>query len=111
MYVRPRQIFEYFLVMERVIRVSDAGRTVTEFRATGAQVLGAVGTAKVEEVEKWRALKHEITHTIVQHRGGAVAKVGDVLVKGNQKFIIEGVGNPAGLGEFFVYYVKERADL
>ena len=111
MYLKPRQVFEYFLVAERVIRVSDAGRTVTEFKATGEQVLGAVGTAKVEEVEKWHALKHEITHVIVQHRGGIVAKVGDMLVKGNQKFLVEGIGDPAGLGEFVVYYVKERFDI
>ena len=111
MYLRPRQIFEKFLVTEKITRLNDIGRSVTEFKPTGEVLFGVVSSAEPHEVEKWRALKHEITHVVIQHLGHVKAKVGDCLIKGEKKFLVQAVDDPAGLGQFTIYYCEERFDL
>lgn len=111
MYLRPRTIMEKFLVEEKRTRIADNGRQTIEFVPTGEMILGVISIVEPHEVEKWKATKHDVTHSIVQHLGHIKAKVGDRLVKGDKIYIVQAIDEPVGIGQFFVYYVNERADL
>lgn len=111
MYLRPRQVFEKFLVTEKNTRLNEIGRCVTEFKSTGEMILGVVSSAEPKEVERWKALSHTVTHVVIQHLGRVKAKVGDCLINGAKKFFVQAVDDPAGLGQFTIYYCEERFDL
>ncbi len=111
MYLRPRQIFEKFLIAKKKTRIDEVGRQRIEFTATGEEILGVVSTAEPKEIEKWSSLKHEITHEIIQRLGAVKANVGDVLIKEDKHYLVQAVDNPAGLGQWYIYYCLERADL
>ena len=111
MYLRPRSIFEKLIVEEKLTRVASNGRVEVEFKATSAEIFGVIASAEPHEREKFKSLKHEITHTVIQKLGHVKAKVGDRLVKEDKKYLVKSVDNPAGLGQFYIYYVEERNDL
>lgn len=111
MYLRPRQVFEKFLVTTKITRINDIGRSVTEFKPKGEILFGVVSSAEPKEVERWKALSHTVTHVVIQHLGHIKAQVGDCLISGEKKFLVQAVDNPAGLGQFTIYYCEERFDL
>ena len=111
MYLRPRSIFEKFLVSEKISRLDERGREVVEFKPTGEEIFCVVSKADSNEREKLKSLKHEVSHVLVQRYGRAQAKVGDLLICGTRNFIVEAVDNPAALGFWFLYYCTERFDL
>ena len=78
---------------------------------TNAELFGVISTVEPHEVEKWSGLKHTITHKIVQHLGAARAQIGDKLITADKIFFVEAVDDISGLGQFFVYFVSERADV
>ena len=86
MYLRPRQIFEKFLVTAKITRLNDSGRSVVEFKPTGEVLFGVVSSAEPKEVERWKTLSHTVTHVIIQHLGRVKAKVGDCLIKGEKNY-------------------------
>ena len=109
-YLKPRQIFEKFLVEEKRTRLDEIGNSRVEFVASG-ELFGVISTVEPHEVEKWHGLKHTVTHKIVQHLGASRAQVGDKLIKADKIFFVEAVDDISGLGQFFVYFVSERADV
>ena len=111
MYLRPRSLFEKLLVEEKLTRVASNGRVEIEYKATGAEIFGVIASAEPHEIEKWKSLKHEVTHVIIQHLGHIRAQIGDRLVKEDKKYLIKGVDNPAGIGQFYTYFVEERNDI
>ena len=111
MYLRPRQIFEKFLVEEKINRLDARGRQAVEFKATGEEIFCVVTKAEAKEIEKLKSLKHEISHVLVQRYGRFKAKVGDLLIGGSRRFLVEALDNPAGVGFWQVYFCKERCDL
>ena len=111
MYLHPRSVFEKFLIAEKITRLDEMGRSLVELKDTGKILLGVVSTSTPYEREKFKGLKHEVTHTIVQKLGDVRAMVGDLLIKGEKKFLVQAIENPAGLGQYFIYYVNERFDL
>lgn len=102
---------ERLQISERRVRLSDLGRQEVSFELTGGEVIGVVASATPYEREKLKSLKHEVTHVVIQRLGSAKAKVGDRLIKGEKIFYVEAVENPAGLGQWFIYYCNERCDL
>lgn len=110
MYLRPRSIFERFHVAEKLTRVNEQGRNVVEYRDTERLLFGVLSTTTAYEREKFQSMKHEASHYIVQ-RGEPRAKIGDLLVNGTRRFLIQSVENPCGLNEWTTYLVNERADL
>lgn len=111
MYLRPRQIFEKLQVAEKVTRLDDRGRSAIEFKPTGEEILGVVSSAEPREIERWKSLSHEISHVVIQHLGRIKAKVGDMLIKADKKFLVQAIDDPAGLGQFYILYCLERFDL
>lgn len=111
MYLRPRMIFEKLVVAEKVSRIDDRRRQVVEFKPTGDVIFAVVSSAEPKEIERWKSLSHEVTHEVLQHRGRIKANVGDMLIKADKKFLVQAVDNPAGLGEWTIYYCQERFDI
>lgn len=111
MYLHPRSVLEKFLVAEKITRLDEIGNSRIEYKDTGNILFGVVSTSTPYEREKFKGLKHEVTHTIIQPLGEARAMVGDLLIKNEKKFLVQAVENPAGLGQFWIYYVNERHDL
>ena len=110
MYLRPRSIYEKFLIEEKRTRIDPNGRQVTEFKPTGEEILGVVSTAEPADREKFKGLKHEVDSVIIQKLGRTKAKVGDRLIKGSKIYYVEAIDNPAGLGQFYLYWCSERFD-
>ena len=111
MYLRPRTLAEKFLVEEKITRLDDRGRPAVEFKPTGEIIFGVISMATPTEVEKYKAVHHEISHVIVQRGGRPKAKVGDLLVKVDKKYLVQSVEDIAGMGQWINYFVNMRADL
>lgn len=110
-YLRPRSIFEKFLIAEKITRLDEIGRSTVEYKDTGKILFGVISASTPYEREKFKGLKHEVSHTIVVKLGEIRALVGDVLIQGTRKFLIQAVENPANLGQYYIYFVNERFDL
>lgn len=110
MYLRPRSIYEKLLIEEKRTRIDPSGRQVVEFKPTGEEILGVVSTAEPADREKFKGMKREVSHVIIQHLSRLKAKVGDRLVKGDKIYYVEATDEPAGLGQFYLYWVSERYD-
>lgn len=111
MYLRPRGIFEKFCVAERKTHLDEIGRTRVEFEETDRILFGVISTVSQYEREKWSGLKREVTHQIIQKLGERRVQIGDMLIKGDRKYLVQAAENPGGIGQFLVYYVNERFDI
>ena len=111
MYLRPRQIFERFLVEEKIDRLDARGGQCSEYKPTGEAVFCVVTRADPTEIEKMKSLHHDVSHVLVQRGGRAKAKVGDRLIGGERKFLVQAVDNPGGIGQWYAYFCNERFDL
>lgn len=110
MYLRPRQLFDKFLVYERQDRVDEFGRVTADFVAGGI-IFGAVTSLNPSETEKFHALKHNVTEKIVKRWGSAQVRVGDKLVRGDEVFLVQAVNDVSWLNQFTIYFVERRGDL
>ena len=110
MYLRPRQLFEKFLVEEVQSRADSNGRVVKSFVSSG-ELFGCISTILPNEAEKLAGLKHKATHKIVVRFGRSEVKIGDKLIRGDKIYLIEAVDDISRLGQFTVIYVTERGDL
>ena len=111
-YLRPRSFVETFLVETKTQSINESGRVSSkfEYKATGKVIHGVLAGATTSEIEKWKQLQHEISHTIVQRFSEVKAKEGDRLVNGSRSFLVLGVDDVSMLGYYILYYVKERND-
>ena len=110
MYLRPRSLFEKFLVEEKRTRIAADGRQIVEFVPSGEEILGVISTIETFEREKFKGTKREASHGIVQRLGRIKAKAGDRLISGDRKFIVSHIDNPGGLSQWYVYWVQQRFD-
>lgn len=109
MYLRPRSVFEKFIVAEKITRVDEIGRTVSQYKTTSEIIFGAISLTLPHEVEKWRGTKRDCDCCIVQRGGTAKAKAGDLLTNVAAKYLVQYVDELPG--SWRIYYVRERADL
>lgn len=107
MYLRPRTLAEKFLVAEKVTRLNEIGRAKVEFHLTGEIIFGILSETRPEEVEKYKATHHEVTHVLVS-RSNKRAKIGDILIKVDKKYLVQNVEE---IGAWTNYFICERADL
>ena len=110
MYVRPRMLFEKFLVEGAVARADDNGRVIKSYEPSG-ELFGCISTITPNEAEKLSGLKHKATHRIVVRWGRTCARSGDKLIRGDKVYLVETVDDIARLGQFTVIYVTQRGDL
>lgn len=111
MYLRARSLFEKFLVEEKRTRIAPDGRQIVEFVPSGEEILGVISTIETFEREKFKGVRNECDHAIVQKLGHIKAKIGDRLIAANKVYLIKEIDNPGGLSQWYVYWVAERRDL
>ncbi len=111
MYLRPGNLYKYFVIEPSTSVVTSNGRPKTTYDQTGNRTLrGALAQATTKQKIEWEQLQHPITHTIVQD-GRPRAKAEDKLVLGDRVFLIQGVDEPGSIGICTIYYVEERMDV
>ena len=110
MILRPRQLFEKFIVEEVQARADQSGRVVKSFVPSG-EVFGCISTVTPNEAEKLSGVKHSATHQIVVRFGRSDIKSGDKLIRGDKVYLVETVDDISRLGQFTIIYVTERGDL
>ena len=104
-------MFEKFQIAEKINRLDARGRQSVEFKPSDEIIFCVVTNADLKEMEQLKTLHHEVTHALAQRHGHALAKVGDMLIGGTRKFLVQAVDNPAGVGFWTTYLCKERFDL
>lgn len=107
MYLKPRQLFDEFVIQKLISRVDEGGRVVKIFEPSG-RLFGCISNVNPSEAEKFMGLKHNVTHKIVQFWGRTTASTGDKLIRADKIYLIEHV---AKIQQFTVYHVNERSDL
>lgn len=107
MLMRPRSLFDKYIVEEKITRVNEIGRQVVEYKPNGEIINGCISQTNPAEVEKYKLLRHEITHVIIS-KGKIKAKEGDLLIKIDKKYLVQNVEQ---IADWTNYFVKERRDL
>ncbi len=111
MYLRPGNLYKYFIIEENTSEVGRTGRPQTSYNREGSRMLrGALAEATPKQKIEWQQLQHPITHTVVQD-GRPKAKAEDKLILGNRVFLIQGLEEPGSIGVCTIYYVEERVDV
>ena len=90
-------------------------RKGNEKEAPDAIIDGILAEADMKTMEIWKQNQSPISHTIVSYHPAVKISKNDVLLFGDDpchdhKFIVKGTKDPAGTGQFSIYYVLERSD-
>ena len=114
---RPYQYMQSFRVYWQDTEVMDDGMVVKgdEKEAPDAIIDGILAEADMKTMEIWKQNQTPISHTIVSYHPVVKLSKNDVLLLGDdpchdRKFIVKGTKDPAGTGQFSIYYVLERSD-
>ena len=114
---RPYQYMKSFRVYWQDTEVMDDGMVVkgNEKEASDAIIDGILAEADMKTMEIWKQNQSPISHTIVSYHPAVKISKNDVLLFGDDpchdhKFIVKGTKDPAGTGQFSIYYVLERND-
>lgn len=112
MYLRPGNLFKDFAVEESVNKVDTKGRVVEQYDTSkGIVIHGCLASARTNEIARFDALGHPVTHSIVQY-GYRRAKENDRLhMSDGRTFLIKGIDEAGSLGVATIYYVEERKDV
>ena len=108
MQLRPRQLFDKFLVEGAVTRVDESGRVVKDFQPVG-ELFGCLTSTNPHETEKFHGLKHDVTHKIVARWGRVELKIGDKLIRGDEIYLVQATEDV--VRQFTIVYVTKRGDL
>lgn len=110
MYLRPGNLFHYFVIESNEQVVTGTGRVANRHSGDGTQVLrGCLAEASDDDRKNHSRDEHIITHTIVQD-GNPKAKRTDKLILGERVFYIVDIDDAGGLGISTIYYAEERRD-
>ena len=114
---RPYQYMQSFRVYWQDTEVMDDGMVVkgNEKEAPDAIIDGILAEADMKTMEIWKQNQTPISHTIVSYHPVVKLSKNDVLLLGDdpchdRTFIVKGTKDPAGTGQFSIYYVLERSD-
>lgn len=109
---RPYQYMKSFRVYWQDTEVMDDGMVVkgNEKEASDAIIDGILAEADMKTMEIWRQNQSPISHTIVSYHPAVKISKNDVLLLGDdpchdRKFIVKGTKDPAGTGQFSIYYM------
>ena len=76
---------------------------------------GILAEADVKTLKLWDQNQNPVSHTIVSYHPVVNVRKNDILVTNLDnrcpfRFIVKGTKDPAGTGQFAIYYVLERND-
>lgn len=110
MYLRPGNLFKYFIIESCQQAVTGTGRVANNHTGDGTKTLkGCIAEASDEDRANHSQKDHIVTHTIVQ-AGRPKAKRMDKLVFGERTFYIVDIDDAGSLGISTIYYAEERRD-
>lgn len=110
MYLRPGNLFRYFVIESNEQVVTGTGRVANKHVGDGTKTLrGCLAEASDDDRQNHSRKDHIVTHTIVQ-AGGPKAKRTDKLILGARVFYIVDIDDAGGLGISTIYYAEERRD-
>lgn len=107
-FLRPGEEQMEYKIYRRLSTTEPRGRvTYAVDKELVGTLFGSVSAAHQSEVERFKQVGHPVSHTIVVHCP-TVAGVGDVLMRGDDVYNVEGKDDLAGLGAFFVLYLNKK---
>ena len=114
---RPYQYMQSFRVYWQDTEVMDDGMVVKgdEKEAPDAIIDGILAEADMKTMEIRIQKQTTICHSIMTYNPAPKKSNYDELLLGDdpchdRKFIVKGTKDPAGTGQFSIYYVLERSD-
>lgn len=107
-FLRPEHCLKEFDVLRCAAAVNDIGRVVYDggFSKIGS-LKGTISNVGQKEIIRFKQLERPVTHTIVV-RGACVAKQGDILVFGNNKYYVKTIERPLEMDIFTVIYCEMK---
>ena len=109
MYVRPGNLFKYFIIENCQQVVTGTGRVANNTGDGTRTLKGCLAEASDDDRTNHSQKDHIVTHTIVQ-AGRPKAKRMDKLVLGERTFYIVDIDDAGSLGISTIYYAEERRD-
>lgn len=107
-FLRPGQQLKRYGVYRKSASRDEKGKISAAVAPEAVGSLqGSLVRVSQQEAERWKQQNHLVTHKIVVY-GDTVAKTGDVLQRGTEKYYVHGKENRALLGRFFTIYCEHR---
>lgn len=108
----PHQYMQKFSVLLRKNSKSEDGMVIKSSEIESPQKIidGILAKADNESLTRFVQNQNPITHTIVSYHPVVSVKKNDILILGERSFLVKGTEDPAGTGQFAIYYVLERND-
>lgn len=109
---RPHQYMHKFSVIVQKRSKSDDGMVTksSEIETSEKIVDGILAKADNKALTRYGQNQNPISHTIVSYHPVANVNKNDILALKDRRFIVQGIEDPAGTGQFAIYYVLERKD-
>lgn len=109
---RPHQYMQSFAVLVQQRKKTEDGMVVKakETETSEKIIDGILAEADIRTITNWSQNQSPISHTIVSYHPSVNVNKSDILVLGDRRFTVKGVEDPAGTGQFAIYYVLERKD-
>lgn len=112
---RPYQYMHSFTVMHKKNKKAADGMVLKAKEIDTPDLIpdGILAEADEKTKERWKQNQHPITHTIVSYHPIVKVKEKDILkMEGSERrFLVQGIEDPGGTGQFAIYYVLERRDI
>lgn len=112
---RPHQYMHPFIVLHKRNKKAADGMVLKSKETDTPDMIpdGILAEADEKTKERWKQNQHPITHTIVSYHPIVKVHEKDILKleDSDRRFLVQGIGDPAGTGQFAIYYVLERRDI
>lgn len=109
---QPHQYMRSFSVMVQKRKKTEDGTVVKVDESESSETIvdGILAEADIRTINIWNQNQNPISHTIVSYHPAVNVHKNDVLVTDDRRFLVKGMEDPAGTGQFAIYYVLERND-
>lgn len=107
MFVAGQQLRTFEVYRKGATKDAKGHVRYNEERCIG-KIKASISTANQREVEKYKQMGHDITHTLVQQLR-TIVQAEDVLVMDGNRYYVKGVDNPAGLNFYAIIHCDCKA--
>ena len=109
---RPHQYMRSFSVTVQKRKKTEDGTVVKVEESESSETIidGILAEADIRTINIWNQNQNPISHTVVSYHPVVNVHKNDVLITDDRRFLVKGTEDPAGTGQFAIYYVLERND-
>lgn len=109
---RPHQYMQIFKVFQQKRAKTEDGTVIQaeETKSTDKIIDGILAKADLKTISAWNQNQNPVSHTIVSYHPVINVRKNDTLELNGRRFVVKGTEDPAGTGQFAIYYVLERND-